>query len=311
MHGVLVPPRRRRDRGDARHVRFGRLRPRWVHRRRRGAPQGPHRCRVREGDALVALPSAGLHTNGYSLARKVLFERCGLGSTRAAELGATVGERFAGTTPCSISRLFGPFSRGTRSAAFATSRAADSRGTSRASFPTAWARASTAVPGPSFPSSTRSRRAGRRGRRNVPDVQHGHGDGRVRGARPPARRRALPGAARRDVLFIGSVVAGPGVVVRVNDVAVVGRPRQRPGFEPPGVDRRRAGGRLGGSRGRDLQRGGGPRPRRARRAGIPAVFRDHRGQPRRARPGAARDPERTRRRSRLPGRATCVCSRPF
>jgi phosphoribosylformylglycinamidine cyclo-ligase len=30
--------------------------------------------RVREGDVLVALPSNGLHTNGYSLARKVLFE---------------------------------------------------------------------------------------------------------------------------------------------------------------------------------------------------------------------------------------------
>jgi phosphoribosylformylglycinamidine cyclo-ligase len=29
---------------------------------------------VREGDALLALPSNGLHTNGYSLARKVLFE---------------------------------------------------------------------------------------------------------------------------------------------------------------------------------------------------------------------------------------------
>ena len=30
---------------------------------------------VREGDVLVALPSVGLHTNGYSLARKVLFEK--------------------------------------------------------------------------------------------------------------------------------------------------------------------------------------------------------------------------------------------
>jgi len=31
--------------------------------------------RVRPGDALVALPSNGLHTNGYTLARKVLFGR--------------------------------------------------------------------------------------------------------------------------------------------------------------------------------------------------------------------------------------------
>src|SRR5260221_8112310 len=30
------------------------------------------------GDAMIGLPSAGLHTNGYSLARRVLFETCGL-----------------------------------------------------------------------------------------------------------------------------------------------------------------------------------------------------------------------------------------
>ena len=30
--------------------------------------------RVRRGDALIALPSSGLHTNGYSLARKLLFD---------------------------------------------------------------------------------------------------------------------------------------------------------------------------------------------------------------------------------------------
>jgi phosphoribosylformylglycinamidine cyclo-ligase len=32
---------------------------------------------VREGDVLLGLPSVGLHTNGYSLARKVLFEKLG------------------------------------------------------------------------------------------------------------------------------------------------------------------------------------------------------------------------------------------
>src|SRR5215813_11065962 len=34
---------------------------------------------IREGDALLALPSTGLHTNGYSLARKLLFEMAGYG----------------------------------------------------------------------------------------------------------------------------------------------------------------------------------------------------------------------------------------
>ncbi len=31
-------------------------------------------AKVRRGDALIALPSSGLHTNGYSLARKLLFD---------------------------------------------------------------------------------------------------------------------------------------------------------------------------------------------------------------------------------------------
>jgi phosphoribosylformylglycinamidine cyclo-ligase len=48
---------------------------------------------VRAGDVLVGLPSAGLHTNGYSLARKVLFETLGhRPSTELAELGTTVGK---------------------------------------------------------------------------------------------------------------------------------------------------------------------------------------------------------------------------
>jgi phosphoribosylformylglycinamidine cyclo-ligase len=34
---------------------------------------------IRAGDALIALASTGLHTNGYSLARRIVFERMGLG----------------------------------------------------------------------------------------------------------------------------------------------------------------------------------------------------------------------------------------
>ncbi len=48
---------------------------------------------VKPGDVLIGLPSTGLHTNGYSLARKVLFDRAGFTvKSKPKELaGRTVG----------------------------------------------------------------------------------------------------------------------------------------------------------------------------------------------------------------------------
>ena len=47
---------------------------------------------VQAGDVLLGLPSLGLHTNGYSLARKALFEGLGLSvETLVPELGTTLG----------------------------------------------------------------------------------------------------------------------------------------------------------------------------------------------------------------------------
>jgi phosphoribosylformylglycinamidine cyclo-ligase len=48
---------------------------------------------TRAGDVLLALPSTGLHTNGYSLARKLLLDVAGYGpKTLLPEVGATVGD---------------------------------------------------------------------------------------------------------------------------------------------------------------------------------------------------------------------------
>ena len=49
--------------------------------------------RIRVGDAIIGLPSSGLHTNGYSLAREILFNQLGarLGD-RATGMRASLGE---------------------------------------------------------------------------------------------------------------------------------------------------------------------------------------------------------------------------
>ncbi|MFN7918365.1 MAG: phosphoribosylformylglycinamidine cyclo-ligase [Vicinamibacterales bacterium] len=49
--------------------------------------------RIVPGDVLIGLESSGLHTNGYSLARKVFFEMAGLRADGLVpELGGTVGD---------------------------------------------------------------------------------------------------------------------------------------------------------------------------------------------------------------------------
>jgi phosphoribosylformylglycinamidine cyclo-ligase len=68
----------------------------WV--RRRQIVDG---SRIRPGDVILGLPSSGLHTNGYSLARRVLLEQEGMKLTRRVpELGRTLGEELLAPHRC-------------------------------------------------------------------------------------------------------------------------------------------------------------------------------------------------------------------
>jgi phosphoribosylformylglycinamidine cyclo-ligase len=65
--------------------------------------------RVQPGDVAIALASSGLHSNGYALARRVIFERAGLKLTdRPAELeGATVAEAMLEPTRIYAQSVYG------------------------------------------------------------------------------------------------------------------------------------------------------------------------------------------------------------
>jgi phosphoribosylformylglycinamidine cyclo-ligase len=62
--------------------------------------------RVADGDVLIALGSSGLHTNGYSLAQKILFEQEGLEATATLPgLDGSIGEALLATHRCYLEPL--------------------------------------------------------------------------------------------------------------------------------------------------------------------------------------------------------------
>ena len=68
---------------------------------------------IAAGDVVLALPSVGLHTNGYSLARKLFFDVAGFHvETRVDELGQTVGEALLAPHASYLAPLDGLLDRG-------------------------------------------------------------------------------------------------------------------------------------------------------------------------------------------------------
>ena len=152
---------------------------------------------VAAGDVLLGLPSAGLHTNGYSLARQALFTNAGhQAATVLPELGTSVGAALLAPHRAYLGALEGLIERGLIHA-LAHITGGGFPGNIPRVLPDGLGavirRGSWEVPA----LFRLIQRAGDvRRRRDVPHLQHGHRHGGRGRRQRPARGRAFAGASR-------------------------------------------------------------------------------------------------------------------
>ena len=151
---------------------------------------------IAPGDRLIGLPSSGLHTNGFSLARRIVFDTLGLQiDTPVNELGGRIGDELLRPHRSylrPVSRLLEASPGLVKGLAHITGGGLTDNlprvlppGTRRADRARLARAARLRVP---------AARGGRARGRHVQDVQHGDRDGRGGGARV---RGGSPGGAGR------------------------------------------------------------------------------------------------------------------
>ena len=165
---------------------------------------------VAPGDVIVGLPSIGLHTNGYSLARRILFDQLGLTvDSVVKELGGSVGDELL-RPHCSYLRTTWPVVETGVVKAMAHITGGGLTGNVPRVLPEGcMARIDPRAPGPVPPIFTFLRERGDADRRrgHVPDVQHGYRDGA--GVRRGAG--AVPVRAWRSLISGGEIGDGAGL----------------------------------------------------------------------------------------------------
>jgi hypothetical protein len=197
-----------RDGADARPLSARHLRPRRHHHRRGREQEALHGDAIRPGDVLLGYASTGLHTNGYTLARRIVFERMG----SVLEIGwvtpASGGRRAPRGAPELLAAIR-PVLRGFT--AWRTSPAAGFRETWCGCYRPVRRRVWTGELAASSP--LRHPAAGRadQHRRDARCLQPGHRDDRGP-ALAPLPRAAGGGIRRRRHLVIGDIRRGEPAV---------------------------------------------------------------------------------------------------